>query len=112
MKITYRLMLIAAFATFATQASAQSVYDSRYEMIQQDQISFATGTQLLDRASFRNDTRKQLSYPTDRVIVLDKRSGQLWAWYEVSQTFTYLGQIFPIGLTGPIARVIQVPDAR
>lgn len=37
MKITYRLMLIAAFATFPTQASAQSVYDSRYEMIQQDQ---------------------------------------------------------------------------
>jgi hypothetical protein len=72
-------MFIAAFVTFATQASAQSVYDSRYEMIQQDQISFATGAQLQDRASFGNDTRKQLPYPTDRVIVLDKRSGQLWA---------------------------------
>ena len=112
MKITYRLMLIAAFATLATQASTQSLYDNRYKMIQQDQISFANGARQQDWASFGNDTRKQLPYPTDRVIVLDKRSGQLWAWYEASQTFMYLGQIFPIAATGPIARVIQVPDAR
>lgn len=52
---------------------------------QQDQISFANGARQQDWASFGNDTRKQLPYPTDRVIVLDKSSGQLWAWYEASQ---------------------------
>jgi len=46
------------------------------------------------------------------VIILDKRTGQLWSWYESIQTINYLGQIFPIGGSGSIARIIQVPEQR
>jgi hypothetical protein len=50
--------------------------------------------------------------PSNQVIILDKRTGQLWSWYESIQTINYLGQIFPLGGSGSIARIIQVPEQR
>jgi hypothetical protein len=92
-------------------------------MVQQDQVLVGNDTRRLlsypsdrvvqqDQVSFGNDTRRLLPYPSDRVYILDKWSGQLWSWRESLQTFMYLGQIFPIAGAGPIARIIQVPEAR
>ena len=47
-----------------------------------------------------------------QVVILDKRTGQLWSWYELLQSIMYLGQIFPIAGPGPFARIIQVPEEK
>lgn len=108
MKLTYGTMLVAALAALATQASAQPRYDSHYEMVT---------TQLDQNISFGAETRRQLHDPawrnsTDKVVILDKRTGELWAWSEPLQTVMYLGQIFPLAGAGPFARVIHVPEEK
>jgi len=107
MRTIYHFALIAAFATLATQSSAQPLHESSYEMVtvQQDQ-----------NVSFGASAWRHLHHPTDlrltdKVIILDKRSGELWAWSEALQTTMYLGQIFPNVGTGPLARVIKVNPA-
>jgi hypothetical protein len=50
--------------------------------------------------------------PPAKVIIVDNRTGDLWAWSEVEQTVLYLGYIFPLSWHGPIARVITVPEQR
>jgi hypothetical protein len=97
---------LATFATvgmLATQASAQPLRESSYEMVtvQQDQ-----------NVAFGASTRRH-HFVRDKVIILDKRSGELWAWSEVLQTTMYLGQIFPNVQTGSIAHMIKVnPDEK
>jgi hypothetical protein len=114
MKFAFGTMLIAAVAAFTAPASAQSRSGSHYEMVttQLDQnVSFGAET--------RRDLRDQRGLPdqawrssTDKVIILDKRSGELWAWSERFQTVMYLGQIFPLAGAGPFSRVIHVPEEK
>ena len=101
----YRSALIAtlaALAMSATQASARPLRESSYEMVtvQHDQnVSVGASTRR------RNVVR-------DKVIILDKRTGDLWAWSEALQTTMYLGYIFPVVQTGWVARVIRVLEER
>ncbi|HET7166378.1 MAG TPA: hypothetical protein VFI94_14680 [Pseudolabrys sp.] len=108
------MTLVAALAGVSTQASAQvPLHDSRYEMVT---------TQLDQNISFGASIRRPLRQrgwedhnwfkPSNQVIILDKRTGQLWSWYETFQTINYLGQIFPLGGSGSIARIVQVPEQR
>jgi hypothetical protein len=108
MKLAYATILIAAVVAFTTPASAQSRSDSHYEMVT---------TQLDQNVSFGAETRRDVHRPawrgsTDKVVILDKRSGELWAWSERFQTVMYLGQIFPLAGAGPFARVIHVPEEK
>lgn len=108
MKLAFGTMLVAAVAAFTTPASAQSRSGSHYEMVT---------TQLDQNVSFGAETRRGVHQPgwrgaTDKVIILDKRSGELWAWSERFQTVMYLGQIFPLAGAGPFARVIHVPEEK
>jgi hypothetical protein len=50
--------------------------------------------------------------PPSKVIIVDNRTGDLWAWSEVEQTVSYLGYIFPLTWQGPFARVINVPEQK
>jgi hypothetical protein len=78
------MTLVAALAGVSTQASAQvPLHDSRYEMVT---------TQLGQNISFGASIRRPLRQrgwedhnwfrPSNQVIILDKRTGQLWSWYE------------------------------
>ena len=85
--MVYRTLLVVVLGMLGTQASAQSRHWSRYEMVTIPQHQNGL---------------------TDKVIILDKRSGALWSWSEPSATIMYLGQIFPIAGAGSRARIIQV----
>ena len=90
MTAIYRILLMAVLATLGTQASAQSRHWGRYEMVTVPQN--------------QNNS-------TDKVVILDKRTGELWAWSE-SSAIMFLGKIFPIAGAGPFARIIHVtPEA-
>jgi hypothetical protein len=104
MKKIYRALLVTALAAIATQASAQSRSDSHYEMVT---------TQLDQNVSFGasiGQRHRGWRTGTDKVVILDKRTGELWAWSEPLQTVMFLGQIFPMVGTGVIAHIIQVPE--
>jgi hypothetical protein len=103
MRNIYRALLIAALAAVGTQASAQSRSDSHYEMVT---------TQLDQNVSFGASTGRRQGWRTvtDKVVILDKRTGEIWAWSEPLQTVMFLGQIFPLSGTGVIAHIIQVPE--
>ncbi|HKA76774.1 MAG TPA: hypothetical protein VKD19_06680 [Pseudolabrys sp.] len=114
MKLTYATALTAVIVVLTTPASAEPRYDSHYEMVT---------TQLDQNVSFGAETRRDFHdqrgladqawrRSTDKVIILDKRSGELWAWSERFQTVMYLGQIFPLAGAGPFARVIHVPEEK
>jgi hypothetical protein len=98
------MVLMTLLLAMETQVSAQPRNENSYEMVttQQDQnISFGARSQ------------QHQHYPgwrsrMDKVVILDKRTGELWAWSEALQTVTYLGQIFPLTDTGTIAHIIQV----
>ena len=98
MTAIYRILLIAALATIGTQASAQSRYEGRYEMVTVPQ------TQNNSMITIIPQDQNNL---TDKVIILDKQRGELWSWSEPA-TIVYLGKIFPIAGAGPFARIIQV----
>ena len=82
----YRILLIATIAMLGTQASAQSQHSTRFEMVAVPQYQDG------DRG---------------KVLILDKRTGELWAWSKSSLVF-YVGRIFPNGGAGSIARIIHV----
>jgi hypothetical protein len=86
MTAIYRVLLIAVLAMLGTQASAQSRYLARYEMVAIPQYQ-------------NGDMRK--------VVILDRRTGELWALSE-SSVILPVGRIFPIGGAGSIARIIHV----
>jgi hypothetical protein len=108
MKKISTLALAGLLAGVAASASAQMRDQGAYEMVtthQYENASFGTST-----ARYRNP---RVRGGTDRVIILDKRSGALWAWSEPEQTVMYLGQIFPLTGSGVFARIIQVePDQK
>jgi len=85
MTASYRVLLIAVLATLGTQASAQSQHRGRYEMV----------------------INPQSQSSMDKVVILDKQTGELWAWSESSEIM-YLGKIFPIAGAGPFAHIIKV----
>jgi hypothetical protein len=98
----YRILLIAALVTLATQAWAQSRHKSRYEMVTIPRNQ--TNSMI---TSIRQDQNHNQDNRTDKVIILDKQRGELWSWSEPT-TFVYLGKIFPIGGTGASPRIIQI----
>jgi hypothetical protein len=103
MKKMSGLVAVGLLATFAAPASAQMREQGAYEMVtthQYENASFGTST-----ARHRDPNVRTA---TDKVIILDKRNGALWAWSEPEQTVMYLGQIFPLTGSGVFARIIQV----
>ena len=97
------LVFAGVLAGFATPASAQMRDQGVYEMVTTHQY---------ENASFGVSTARHrdphVHGATDKVIILDKRNGALWAWSEPEQTVMYLGQIFPLTNSGVFARIIQV----
>jgi len=83
MTTIFRVTAVAAFLTLGTQAFAQSGHLGRYEMVVAPKTS------------------------AEKVIILDKRTGELWAWSE-SSAIMYLGNIFSNARAGTLARIIQV----
>ena len=103
MKKMSGVVAIGLLAAFAAPASAQMREQGAYEMVtthQYENASFGTST-----ARYRD---RHVRTATDKVIILDKRNGALWAWSEPEQTVMYLGQIFPLTGSGVFARIIQV----
>ncbi|HEY6024881.1 MAG TPA: hypothetical protein VIV34_11990 [Pseudolabrys sp.] len=109
MKKISGVLLAVLLAAFVTQATAQTRDQGAYEMVT---------THEFENASFGTSTFLHRHFPglrvaTDKVIILDKRSGELWAWSEPQQTVMYLGQIFPLTGSGVFARIIHVePDQK
>lgn len=103
MKSISRMVLVGLLAALGTQASAQSRDQGSYEMVT---------TREFENTSF-GTSDPGLRTAIDKVIILDKRSGELWAWSEPLQTVMYLGQIFPLAGAGVFARIIHVePDQK
>jgi len=106
MKKMSGVVVAGLLAALAAPASAQMRDQGAYEMVtthQYENASFGTST----------GRHRNVRTATDKVIILDKRNGALWAWSEPQQTVMYLGQIFPLTGSGPFARVIQVePDQK
>ena len=102
------LVFAGLLAGISAPASAQMRDQGAYEMVtthQYENASFGTSTARYHNRHFRS--------ATDKVIILDKRNGALWAWSEPEQTVMYLGQIFPLTGSGVFARIIQVePDQK
>jgi hypothetical protein len=115
-------VLVSALAATASTASAQSA--DRFGSGQSQAFRYNTVTvpdvradlQIPDgRRSFgRHDLlrRRVPLIPPAKVIIVDNRTGDLWAWSEADQTVNYLGYIFPLSFQGPFARVINVPEQR
>jgi len=104
MKKMSGLVAVGLLAGVAAPAFAQMRDQGAYEMVtthQYENASFGTST---GRHRFDRGYRTA----TDKVIILDKRNGALWAWSEPQQTVMYLGQIFPLTGSGVFARIIQV----
>lgn len=95
----YRILLVSALAALATQASAQSLDGSRYEMVTVP--ANQNNSMMTAIPNYQNQ-------PTDKVIFLDKRTGQFWSWSDSTATISYLGQILPIAGARPFARIIHV----
>lgn len=103
MKKMSALALAGLLAGIAAPASAQMRDQGVYEMVtthEYENASFGAST-----ARYRDP---HVRSATDKVIILDKRNGALWAWSEQQQTVMYLGQIFPLTGSGVFARIIQV----
>ena len=80
-----RLLVAAILIGAATQAFAELRHSGRYDM---------------ERLSGR---------PDGKVLILDRKTGQIWTWSEKSMA-VYSGQIFPITADGSFARIIHVPQ--
>ena len=108
MKKMSALALAGLLAGVAAPASAQMREQGIYEMVtthQYENASFGTSTARYHDRHVRNVGEK--------VIILDKRNGALWAWSEPQQTVMFLGQIFPLISPGASARIIQIdPDQK
>jgi hypothetical protein len=115
-------VLVSALVATATSASAQSV--DRFGSGSSQAFRYNTVTvpdvradlQVPDgRRSFGRPHafhRRAPLIPPAKVIIVDNRTGDLWAWSEAEQTVNYLGYIFPLSWQGPIARVINVPEQK
>lgn len=85
MSALYRLLAIAILAGVATQVSAEPRSSGRYDMV------------------------RLHGGPDGKVLILDRKTGQMWTWSEKSAA-VYSGQIFPITADGAFARIIHVPQ--
>jgi hypothetical protein len=80
-----RLLAVAMLAGAATQAFAEPRQSGRYDMV------------------------RLHGGPDGKVVILDRKSGQLWTWSEKTAA-VYSGQIFPVTADAPFARIIKVPQ--
>lgn len=80
-----RLLIVAILAGAATQVSAEPRQSGRYDM------------------------ERLHGGPDGKVLILDRKTGQIWTWSEKSAA-VYSGQIFPITADGAFARIIKVPQ--
>lgn len=81
-----RLLVAAILIGAATQAFAEPRHAGRYDMV-----------------------RLSGHHPGGKVLILDRKTGQMWTWSEKSLA-VYSGQIFPITADGSFARIIHVPQ--
>jgi hypothetical protein len=86
MNIVFYALAIGTLGTLGTQASAQSQDLNRYEI---------------------GAPKQSHKGSLDGVVILDKRTGELWGWSE-STAIIYLGKIFPFTGVGSLAHIIQV----
>ena len=116
-------VLVSILAATATSASAQSSdrygsggqsYGFRYNTVAVPDVLADTQVRADGRAFGRAaGLRHRIPViPPSKVIIVDNRTGDLWAWSEAEQTVMYLGYIFPLAGQGPFARVINVPEQR
>ena len=122
MNYLYLFVLASALAATATSASAQSSdrygsgqsYGFRYNTVAVPDVLADTQIRADGRAFGRAaGVRHRIPViPPSKVIIVDNRTGDLWAWSEAEQTVLYLGYIFPLAGQGPFARVINVPEQR
>jgi hypothetical protein len=133
MSYMHRFVLVAALAATVTAASAQSPgrfgtgqsHGFRYDtvtipdVLAVDQAAVAhdvyrrDGGRMLHDGLARDRVRRETPIiPPSKVIIIDNRTGDLWAWSEAEQTVLYLGYIFPLAGQGPFARVINIPEQR
>lgn len=103
MTYLHRFVLVSTLVATVTSASAQST--GRYGTGQSHGFRYDTVT-IPD--VLPNDS----AAAAHKVIIIDNRTGDLWAWSEAQQTVMYLGYIFPLVGQGPIARVITLPEQR
>ena len=104
MKKIFEITMVAALSIVAGPASAQSRYENAYEMVTTHEDQSAT----FGSSSFQYRQDLGRHRFADKVIILDKRAGALWAWSERQQSVMYLGQIFPLVGKGTIAHIIEV----
>lgn len=83
-----RLLVTVLLVGAATQAFAEPRHSGRYDMV-----------------------RLSGHHPGGQVLILDRKTGQMWTWSEKSLA-VYSGQIFPIvpNGDGSFARIIHVPQ--
>ena len=131
MSYLHRFVLVSTLVATVTSASAQSSgrygtgqsHGFRYDTVTIPDVQ-ANGHAVAAHDAFRRDgdrsahdafgrdrARREVPIiPPSKVIIIDNRTGDLWAWSEAEQTVLYLGYIFPLSGQGPIARVITVPE--
>jgi hypothetical protein len=122
MSFMHRFVLVSSLVATATSASAQSLdrFGSgqsqafRYNTVTVPDVRVDTLVPAQGRSFGRSEAfrRRIPLIPPAKVIIVDNRTGDLWAWSEVEQTVLYLGYIFPLSWQGSIARVITVPEQR
>jgi len=119
MSYLHRFVLVSTLVATVTSASAQSSgrygtgqsHGFRYDTVTIPDVQ-ANGHAVAAHDAFGRDrARREIPIiPPSKVIIIDNRTGDLWAWSEAEQTVLYLGYIFPLSGQGSIARVITVPE--
>ena len=122
MNYLHLFVLVSTLVATATSASAQSSdrygsgqsYGFRYNTVAVPDVLADTHIRVDGHAFGRAaGIRHRIPViPPSKVIIVDNRTGDLWAWSEAEQTVMYLGYIFPLAGQGPFARVINVPEQR
>jgi hypothetical protein len=77
MKRIHHILIATTLMIMGTEAFAQAPDRSHFEMLTTQQ--------------YQNDSFGIAAPKSERIIILDKRSGQLWAWSQISQSIIYLG---------------------
>jgi hypothetical protein len=133
MNYMHRFVLVSTLVAAISSASAQSSgrfgtgqsHGIRYDTVTVPDVQANAhvvaaqdafgrdGGRAVHGAYGRDRARREIPViPPEKVIIIDNRTGDLWAWSEAEQTVLYLGYIFPLSGQGPIARVITVPEQR
>jgi hypothetical protein len=122
MNYLHLFVLVSTLVAAATSASAQSSdrygsgqsYGFRYNTVAVPDVRADALVPPDGRTFGRSEAvrRRIPLIPPSKVISVDNRTGDLWAWSEVEQTVLYLGYIFPLAGQGPFARVINVPEQK